>query len=109
MKITAIELTKSEVKSIFDYLISKFHTEDTKQSLFFNISEIKELESVSDLFMCEAELILDTDYYDPDYEVNYQGIESRNVTFRSTFFYDGEEINYNSDPIYDAIKSFYEI
>lgn len=108
MKITAIELSETEIKQVFNYLVSKFNTEDSKQTIEIELSEFNGFDYISDLFMVEAELKLSTYYSELD-ENNQTSIEDRYCEFRITFFYDGEEIKVNSDKIYELINKYYEI
>ena len=107
MKITAIELTETELKQVFDYLVSKFNTEDQKQSLQFDLSELNGFENVDNINI-EAELKLSTYYSDKD-ENNQTSIEDRYCDFKMTFFYDGEEIKENCDKVFEMINKYYEI
>ena len=107
MKITAIELNESELKQVFDYLVSKFNTEDQKQSLQFDLSELNGFENVDNINI-EAELKLSTYYSDKD-ENNQTYIEDRYCDFKMTFFYDGEEIKENCDKVFEMIAKYYEI
>lgn len=115
MKITAIELSEIELSAIINELTSKFNTEDKRQSIDFMLCEVREFEgfnhfeNVSDLFLCNSELELYTEYPERD-ENNQTAISYRSVLkFLITFFYDGEEIQVNSDQIYEAINKYYEI
>lgn len=107
MKITAIELSEIKISEIVNYLTSKFNTEDEKQTIEFDLSELPEFEDV-DNFQVEAELKLST--YMSDFDENHQTeITDRYVEFRITFFYDGEEIKVNADLIWQKIVDYYEI
>jgi len=111
MKITAIELSEIEINVIISYLTLKFNTEDKKQTIEFDLSEIKFFESV-DNFQVESVLELYTEYPEAD-ENNQTAISSRSVMkYSTTFFYDGEEIKVNldnMDKIYELIHKYYEI
>lgn len=107
MKITAIELSEMELSLIYEYLISKFNTEDSKQLLQFDLSELNDFENVDNINI-EAELKLSTYYSDKD-ENNQTSIEDRYCDFKMTFFYDGEEIKENCDKVFELINKYYEI
>lgn len=111
MKITAIELTENELKSVVNYLISKFNTEDKKQTIEFDLYDL-DMPSEYELYstICiESTLELYTEYPEVD-ENNQIAISYRSVSkFDITFFYDGEEIKVNSDKIYELIDKYYEI
>jgi len=111
MKITAIELSEIEISEIVSYLTSKFNTEDNKQTIEEDLSEIKDFENV-DNFQFESVLELYTEASDFDDNHQSKVIYRSVVKLSITFFYDGEEIKVNSknlDAIYKAIHKYYEI
>jgi len=108
MKITAIELSEIEISEVVNYLTSKFNTEDTKQTIEEELSEVQDFTNV-DNFQFESVLELYTEMLDFDEnhqtEISYRSV----VKFSITFFYDGEEIKVNTDKIYELIHKYYEI
>lgn len=110
MKITAIELSADEQTAITNELTKRFNTEDKRQTVEFDLYEAGEpISFLGECLSCEAVLELYTEY--PDFDENHQtAISYRSVVkFRITFFYDGEEIKVNDEPIYTAIEKYYEI
>ena len=108
MKITAIELSEIEISEIVSYLTSKFNTEDSKQTIEIELSELPDFVKVDD-FTFESTLELYTECPEAD-ENNQAAIIYRSVVkFSITFFYDGEEIKVNTDKIYELIHKYYEI
>jgi len=118
MKITAIKLSEDEVKVVVNHLTNKFNTEDSKQTIEFELNKVVEFVGVNyfyhcpDEYMIESVLELYTEYPEKD-ENNQTEISWRSVVqYKTTFFYDGEEISVKSenlDAIHKAIHQFYEI
>jgi len=118
MKITAIELSEIEINAIVNHLTNKFNTEDSKQTIEFQLNEVVEFVGVNyfyhcpDEYMIESVLELYTEYPEAD-ENNQTEISSRSVMkYSTTFFYDGEEIKVNLDnldKIHELIHKYYEI
>ena len=108
MKITAIELSEIEISEIVSYLTSKFNTEDSKQTIEIELSELPDFVKIDD-FAFESTLELYTEHPEAD-ENNQTAIIYRSVVkFSITFFYNGEEIKVNTDKIYELIHKYYEI
>jgi len=114
MKITAIELSEIEINAIVNELTCQFNTEDSKQTIKFDLCDVREFIGVKyfenvDNFQVESVLELYTEYPEAD-ENNQTAISWRSVVkFDITFFYDGEEIKVNTDKIYELIHKYYEI
>lgn len=111
MKITAIELCTLEIDEVVNYLTSKFNTEDSRQTIEFQLTEINDYIN-DDLFSVESVLELYTEYPEVD-ENNQTAISYRSVVkYSTTFFYDGEEIKVDSKNLYaidELIHKYYEI
>lgn len=107
MKIKAIKLNDEEVKDITQFLTDKFdELNDRKQILEANLSDFFNCDK--DIYF-EAELELFVEYSELDRDTNSTSIIWRSSKFRITFFYDGEEIEVNSDEIYKNIETYYSI
>lgn len=115
MNITAIKLTTEELDQITKYLTQKFDAEsDSKQLKEFNLSDVCSslLDFETGLYNrvnIEAELILSIDYSERESDTNYSKMIWRSSTFKIIFFYDGEELEVNSDKIYNDIETYYSL
>lgn len=107
LKLKEIAFDSDDLSTIVNYLTSRFNTEDARQTIEFDLFDV--LNNVQNYVSVEAVLELYTEYAERD-ENNQTSIIYRSVSkFRITFFYDGEEIKVNDEPIYTAIEKYYEV
>lgn len=101
MKILKISLDTDEVTTLVSELTNRFTSEDNRQTIEGELTE---------LISWESQLELYTEYF--EFDENHQtGIKNRSVVkFRLTFFDDGDECECtNADDIHEKVIKYYEI